>query len=226
MTRAELLQVAKPILFNTDMVMAILDDRKTVTRRVIKPQPKGAHSIIDCDAEAHTFDMLCGNGGKDGIFADWAEMIKAPFWPDDILYVRETWDNLPVNLDGTYCGYDKYYYKADGDLRPEGWKGNWKPSIHMLKRAARIFLRVTDVRVERLQDMPHDGPLKEGIHFCECPDGFTWKQKTDMQNCYTTPMGAMEALWNSTMPRKDLGRYGWDANPWVWVTEFERVEAE
>lgn len=121
----------------------------------------------------------------------------------DILYVRETWDNLPVNPDGTYCGYNKYYYRADGDMRPEGWKGSWKPSIHMLKEAARIFLKVTDVRVELLQEIDDKGVLEEGLEIGE----------------------PFDELWDSTC-KKNLQVYGWDANPWVWVIEFERVVEE
>lgn len=81
----------KPILFNSDMVRAILDERKTCTRRVVKPQPKDAYAIIDSDDETHTFDLLCGNRVAGGLLADWAETVKAPYWPGDFLYVRETW---------------------------------------------------------------------------------------------------------------------------------------
>jgi len=198
-----------PILFNTDMVQAILDGRKTVTRRIIKPQP---------EPDLKYKLGICVNG--------------------NILYVRETYAKHPK--------MEEYYYRADGECNghstewgcPPGMKVTdncelcawldgyikWSPSIHMPKSAARIWLQVTDVRVERLQDMSRDDAIKEGIHFCECPDGYTWKAQADMNSCYITTMWAMKALWNSTIKKSDLDRYGWDANPWVWVIEFERCE--
>ena len=234
----------KPILFNTDMVRAILDGRKTVTRRLIKPQPKS--KLCYTFAGSHKKDI--GRWGYPSKTAHefWGKEFKLPediteeelkkkwnppYHTDDILYVRETWAPIYPNKESNeVCGY---IYEEDSleeyDNRyPDGkdyqWGGKWKPSIHMPKEAARIFLKVKDVRVERLQEIPHDGALKEGIHFCECPDGFTWKPETDMHNCYITPMGAMQALWNSTIKKSDIYRYGWDANPWVWVIEFERCE--
>lgn len=122
----------------------------------------------------------------------------------------------------------KYVYQAT-DTYPFGVKGyivkfKWRPSIHMPKAAARIWLRVTDVRVERLRDITPDGAIKEGIHFCECPDGYTWKGESSISNCYTDPIGAMQALWDTTIKKPDLDCYGWDANPWVWVIKFERCE--
>lgn len=140
-------------------------------------------------------------------------MDDAPYQPGDILYVRETWCQPAANT---------YWYKADSAVQ----NILWRPSIHMPKEAARIFLRVTDVRVERLQDMPHDGPLKEGIRWRECPDGFTWKDDSEISCCYTTPMGAMRALWDSTIKPADRALYGWEANPWVWVIGFERISKE
>lgn len=130
------------------------------------------------------------------------------------MYVRETWCN--ANKGGVE---PDYYYYADTSIcedydRTE-WK--WKPSIHMPKEAARIWLKVTDVRVERLQDQDSEDIFAEGIHFDYCPDGYTWKQNTDMHNCYIDEKGAMEALWNSTIKKDDFESYGWDANPWVWV---------
>lgn len=220
-----------PILFNTDMVRAILDGRKTVTRRVMKPQPKS--KLCYTFAGSHKKDI--GRWGYPSKTAHefWGAEFKLPdditeeelkkkwnppYHTDDVLYVRETW------LD--YAG--RFMYKADCDkYRLESLKlaeFTWRPSIHMPKEAARIWLKVKDVRVERLQEIPHDGALKEGIHFCECPEGFTWKPETDMHNCYITPMGAMQVLWNSTIKKSDLDRYGWDASPWVWVIEFERCE--
>lgn len=145
----------KPILFNSDMVRAILDERKTCTRRVVKPQPKDAYAIIDSDDETHTFDLLCGNRVAGGLLADWAETVKAPYWPGDFLYVRETWTAWSRTM-GTP---PVLYYKADGNA-PDGIK--WRPSIHMPKEAARIFLRVTNVRVEHLQDITEEQAVAEG----------------------------------------------------------------
>ena len=215
---------AKPILFNTDMVRAILDGRKTMTRRAIKPQP-AAH--LGCKLG------LCIAGNKKDIgkfgFGEHEcggsiHFVRPPCNTGDILYIRETWARIK-NADGSHL---KYVYRAT-DTYPFGVKGyivkfKWRPSIHMPKAAARIWLRVTDVRVERLRDITPDGAIKEGIHFCECPDGYTWKGESSISNCYTDPIGAMQALWDTTIKKPDLDCYGWDANPWVWVIKFERCE--
>ena len=188
----------KPILFNTDMVRAILDGRKTVTRRCVKffdgRNPKWTGYVKD--------GLMLYNGKNEPCCR------KPPYKPGDILYVRETWCALPVTPDGHMRGHDVYYYRADGDIRPESWRGKWCPSIHMPKEAARIWLRVTDMRVERLQsimDAPPgaDNPIvKEGCKYgCD-----------------------FIALWERTIKPTDCDRYGWDANPWVWVIEFERCE--
>lgn len=200
----------KPILFNSEMVRAILDGRKDATRRIVK-------GFIPDDAVwGYTAFTPKGYISCRGTFADGygEKFFKLPCEPGDILYVRETWKKA-LN------GY--YYYEA--------WQRNdiadvtkWKPSIHMPKEAARIWLKVTNVRVERLQEITDEQAKREGIQYDECPTGFTWKQETDMHNCYTTPIGAMQALWNSTIKKSDLDGYGWDANPWVWTIEFERCE--
>lgn len=187
----------KPILFNTENVRALLEGRKTVARRVVKPQPKGAHDVIDYDDEKHTADILCGNNGEGGAFVDWSQKVKAPFWTGDILWVRETWS--PVNVRPR-----RYIYKADVDRRigeGVGLSLCWHPSIHMPREAARIFLRVTDVRVERLQEIDDGGVVAEGLEI----------------GCY------FDELWNRTIKPKDRPLYGWEANPWVWVIEFERI---
>lgn len=215
----------KPILFNTEMVRAILNGQKTATRRIIKPQPKHVHTILGpSDEEDWTFDFLCGCI-ENGVCLDWIETVKMPYQPGDILYVRETWNKVKLESESEW----HYEYRASCEnpsYFSNGFMAEWRPSIHMPKEAARIFLRVTDIRVERLQEMPHDAPKKEGIHYCECPDGFTWNSHTTMQDCYINPMGAMKALWNSTVKKSDLEIYGWDANPWVWVIEFERIIRE
>ncbi len=191
----------KPILFNTEMVRAILDGRKTCTRRIMKPQ-------------------LTAHYGT--------QYVKPPYGPGDILYVRETWCALPVNEAGHMRGHSVYYYKADGDLRPEGWRGNWHPSIRMPKEAARIWLKVTDVRVERLQNITEDGAWQEGTDCwddaCYADNGWhpTFEDPDSGGNCDI--IAGFEKLWNNTIKKSDLDRYGWSANPYVFVIEFERCE--
>lgn len=234
-----------PILFNMEMVRAILDGRKTCTRRVIKPQPQSG---------------LCytyGGGHKDcigkwtypnrGAHKLWGEEYKLPenikdeelskrwnppYKTGDILYVRETWCALPVNEAGHMRGHCVYYYRADGDLRPEGWRGKWHPSIHMPKEAARIWLKVMNVRVEQLQEMKPVDVIKEGA-YPDCWDCLNTYGESGSQCCYGTEeqcsqcdevMMEWEKLWTSTIKKSDLDCYGWDANPWVWVIEFERCE--
>lgn len=200
----------KPILFNTKMVRAILDWRKDATRRIVK-------GFIPDDAVwGYTAFTPKGYISCRGTFADGygEKFFKLPCESGDILYVRETWKKAP----------NGYYYYEDWQRNDIADVTKWKPSIHMPKEAARIWLKVTDVRVERLQEITDEQAKREGIQYDECPTGFTWKQETDMHNCYTTPIGAMQALWNSTIRKSDIDRYGWDANPWVWVIEFERCE--
>lgn len=200
----------KPILFNTKMVRAILDGRKDATRRIVK-------GFIPDDAVwGYTAFTPKGYISCRGTFADGygEKFFKLPCESGDILYVRETWKKAP----------NGYYYYEDWQRNGIADVTKWKPSIHMPKEAARIWLKVTDVRVERLQEITDEQAKREGIQYDECPTGFTWKQETDMHNCYTTPIGAMQALWNSTIRKSDLDCYGWDANPWVWVIEFERCE--
>lgn len=191
----------KPILFNTEMVRAILEGRKSCTRRIIKPQPQGYFEVSEEPLYIYDTD---GKQGK----------ITPPYQPGDILYVRETWKQAP----------NGYYYYEDWQRNDIADVTKWKPSIHMPKKATRIWLKVMNVRVERLQEITDEQAKREGIQYDECPTGFTWKQETDMHNCYTTPIGAMQALWNSTIKKSDLDQHGWDVNPWVWVIEFERCE--
>lgn len=190
-----------PILFNTEMVRANLDGRKTCTRRLVRflpgENPQWTGYIRD--------GLMLYNGRNEPC------IMKAPYQPGDILYVRETWCALPVNEAGHIRGHSVYYYKADGDLRPEGWRGKWHPSIHMPKEAARIWLKVTDVRVERLQEMWASDASKEGIYFSK-------------PTTADEMLIAFAKLWDSTIKKSDIYHYGWDANPYVWVIEFERCE--
>ena len=194
----------KPILFNTPMVRAILNGRKSCTRRLVKPEPQGYFEVNEEPLYIYDAD---GNQGK----------ITPPYQPGDILYVRETWQYL-YELDGNEQiieGTGKYYYAATDTIPFDTYvdasgvtheRVPWHPSIHMPKEAARIWLKVTDVRVERLQDMTDDDAEAEG-----CFD-------------YTSIALGFPDVWDSTIKKSDLDRYGWDANPWVWVIEFERCE--
>jgi hypothetical protein len=190
----------KPILFNTKMVRAILDGRKDATRRIVK-------GFIPDDAVwGYTAFTPKGYISCRGTFADGygEKFFKLPCESGDILYVRETWKKAP----------NGYYYYEDWQRNDIADVTKWKPSIHMPKEAARIWLKVTNVRVERLQKIAPQGAWKEGAR-CSClhPVPDCAGNKTAFVN-----------IWNSTIKKSDIDRYGWDANPWVWVIEFERCE--
>lgn len=203
----------KPILFNTEMVRAILDGRKACTRRILKDG-------IPFDEKAEYWNVLKKGEWSGPICSEYFIKQCSPYKPGDILYVRETWCGLPVNEAGHFRGHPIYYYKADGDLRPEGWRGAWHPSIHMPKEAARIWLKVTDVRVKRLQDITDDGAKAEGAIDNR---GFIHSPENEYDSIHTAREHFAE-IWNSTIKKSDIDRYGWNANPWVWIIEFERCE--
>lgn len=196
----------KPILFNTDMVKAILDGRKSVTRRVVPERILDKYDEYDDWCNAVMPQDIYGAREFEREF-----FIKnAPYRAGDILYVRETWSEWT----------DGYVYKAWTSPFPQAGRYpdkmmKWRPSIHMPKEAARIFLRVTDVQVERLRDI--GDCTKEGVA--------RGTHATAHMNAYDERCD-FKALWNSTIKESDLDRYGWDANPWVWVIEFERISKE
>lgn len=188
----------KPILFNTEMVLAILDGRKTCTRRIIKAEK--VDNVLNSPARKSNPDI------PDAQFIKC--LLDMKYEPGDILYVRETWSEWT----------DGYVYKAWNSPFPQAGKSSvmkWHPSIHMPKEAARIWLRVTDVRVERLQDITIDEIRKEGL-----------ESRFDVKDKFSDGIarGRFLELWDSTIKKPDIDRYGWDANPWVWVVEFERCE--
>lgn len=200
----------KPILFNTEMVRAILDGRKSCTRRLVTTRRKDACGFYVTKKADGTFSGIYEYDENESMFDN---PLMPPYQPGDILYVRETWCGLPVNEAGHMRGHTIYYYKADGELRPKGWRGTWHPSIHMPKEAARIWLKVTDVRVERLQEITSEQICREGVEV-EYPHVLNGEEKRY----------AFSRLWDSTIKKSDLDRYGWNASPWVWVIEFERCE--
>ncbi len=222
MTRDELLAVAKPILFNTEMVRAILDGFKTVTRRCVKPKSKYAYGF--CVTRRVSDGAFMGVYDYDEDENSFDNPQTQPAYKGDILYVRETWfyechmeDKTAGEPDLPSGGYlSRFVYKASSPNYPVdigvGANG-WRPSIHMPKEAARIFLRVTDVRVERLQDINTGGIRNEGLTSMAVHAG-------DME----IAQAEFALLWDTTVKESELEDYGWAANPWVWVIEFERLE--
>lgn len=193
----------KPILFNTDMVKAILGGRKTVTRRVIKDYvPNDAQWGYTAFTPTGCISCRGDNGKEYG-----EKFYKLPYQAGDTLYVRETWAKEKNSK--------RYLYKADKvdylykELHSK-WK--WKPSIHMPKEAARIFLRVTNVSVAKLHDITEEQAIAEGAERLE---GFC------------TAIDSFKTIWDSTIKgESNYVQYGWHANPYVWVIEFERIAKE
>lgn len=201
-----------PILFNTEMVRANLDGRKSCTRRLVKG------FVPDNAIWGYTAFTPKGCISCRGTFADGygEKFFKLPCEPGDILYVRETWSK----------GLERYIYRADYSDTEKFYRNGkeiemkWKPSIRMPKEAARIWIKVTDVRVERLQEITEAGAEAEGavnnIGMIHAPDN-------EYDHIHTAKEHFIE-IWNSTIKKSDIDRYGWDANPYVWVIEFERCE--
>lgn len=208
----------RPILFNTDMVRAILDGRKTATRRALK-----------YPFEVHPNGFITKPRGHDRLCP-----YEPPYQQGDILYIRETWsikrsskcvgnktEKCPYesceNAPGP-CLYDEYIYKATDNL--ESSDITWHPSIHMPKEAARIWLKVLDVRVERLQNITEEQAKSEGAI-----DNRGFIQSSE--NEYNVIHSAREhfmSIWDSTISKGQQDLYSWEVNPWVWVIEFERCE--
>lgn len=196
----------KPILFNTDMVRAILEGRKTVTRRVVKFKPGQNPQWTGYIPDGPVLY------GSNNIPAS-----KSPYHTGDILYVRETWNKVKLASESDW----HYEYRAsckNPAYFSNGFMAEWRPSIHMPKEAARLFLRVTDVRVERLQAITPEQIDAEG-----CKE---WAYSAKTGELLPSGPSFFRIKWDSTIKPSDLPLYGWDANPWVWVIEFERVSKE
>ncbi len=215
----------KPILFNTEMVRAILDGRKACTRRILK-------GAIPFDEKAEYWNVLKKGEWSGPICVEYFMKQGSPYKPGDILYVRETWEHFECCCcEGDEHGncyrepqqsvlnknYGCYMYRATDEIYGDA---RWHPSIHMPKEAARIWLRVTNVKVERLQEITEDGAKSEGAIDSR---GFILSPDNEYNRMHTAREHFTE-IWNSTIKGSDLDRYGWAANPWVWVIEFERCE--
>ena len=211
----------KPVLFNTEMVRAILDGRKTCTRQLIKDADK----ILNSPFKQSRPDII-----DEHIIS---KLGRRPYCKGDILYVREAFAWQPCwdcGMDGslTDTGHEAerrlqdekkehgcYMYRASCEDNEYPSADTWHPPIHMPKEAARIWLRVKNVRVERLQEISAESALAEGADKYIHTNG-----GLDENMTITSFIG----IWNSTIKKSDLNSYGWDASPWVWVIEFERFE--
>lgn len=193
----------RPILFSSEMVKAILDGRKTQTRRVIKPQP----------------NFIRWNSIVLHKYAGWTDEHGTPFpcpygQPGDELWVRETWWKIPTPSKRDWLNgadtWPEIAYPADDD-HPSyyGWGWRKKPSIHMKREHSRIQLRVKDVRVERVQGISREDLLAEGID-----DGCG-------NRCGEIAAQNWKSLWDSINASRG---YNYDSNPWVWVICFERIK--
>jgi len=188
------------------MVQAILDNRKTSTRRIIKNIPKKCdfQGIVTSTTGSNSYigKLMFGVGCS-------CTYVKPPYQVGDILYVRETWQECCRNHVHNPIAHSKYCYKSSinsafyGCIEECGNICKWHPSTNMPKEAARIFLKVTDVRVERVQDITEEGARAEGMSFRFNP-GFDFM-----------------CTWDNIYAKQGNG---WNENPWVWVIEFERVE--
>lgn len=236
----------KPILFNTEMVKAIMEGRKTQTRRIIKKKysntdighvGEGSEILypdIIFEIQNDVPEPVINDDGSRRVHLKAYEEIKKPYEIGDILYVRETWAVCSaLNLcSPNKCAIEHQmkenivWYRANGEQPNQGktsgehliGRGKWRPSIHMPRVAARIFLKVTDVRAERLQDITEESALKEGIdhHTLPCK---SWEAPQEIYGDEhdDTAVNAFKSLWDNLYKN-------WDENPWVWVIEFEKCQ--
>ncbi|MHC1695109.1 MAG: hypothetical protein AB9835_07535 [Eubacteriales bacterium] len=223
----------KPILFKTNMVQAILDGRKSMTRRVISPQPfcRGinltehhknnqrfsvtSQGSLMCDI-CHNLPMRSRTNTSP------AHRYKSKYHTGDILWVRETWctdEGIADMFEEPFT--PGYYYKADAISHGMKWANNkdivnWHPSIYMPIDAARIFLRITDVKAQRLQEITEQDCYYEGIIRVPLGNGMQSAEEN-------WALAKYEHLWDSVCTKPE---YSWVFNPWVWVISFERVSRE
>ena len=214
----------RPILMSAPMVRAILAGIKTQTRRVVKPQPPADTFQVTPyhhpDNHPRFFAWKDGFGGAE-MHPAW-EPIPCPYGqPGDRLWVRETFGHFERN--DNFTPGCEVFYRADGgclEIEP------WRPSIHMPRWASRITLEITGVRVERLQDISEADAMAEGIERAE--DFFgrpCWRAYDEPEGSDVVfpddPIGSYASLWMSIN-----GPGSWDANPWVWVLEFRRINSK
>lgn len=215
------------IVFNMDTVQKILDEKKTVIRRVVKPANPFGNQYYQCyQGSGLWIDGYSEDDEPNGHIKDYSVDscwypkqyyidTYAKYRPGDILYVKETWSK------DAYRYMHRANYRKDEKFYRNGKEVQikWNPPFSMPKEAARIWLKITDVRIERLQDITISEVIKEG-----CAD--LWIDEARPMKLIDVAGNKNEFIdiWNSTIKKSDKGKYSWDANPWVWVIEFERCE--
>jgi hypothetical protein len=216
----------KPILFSTPMVNAILMGNKSMTRRIVKSKT----GVFDISMNTDGSNKWPRNLDED---ERWISDMTCPYgYVGDILWVRETWClKTPYGPEEYYFGYKAFdsclNIKASSKYDYES-PDIWKPSIHMPKEACRLFLKITNIRVERLQDISEEDAIREGIlrfgpnHWLIYDK--TWDiSKVAIENgadpITNSALKSFQSLWTSIN-----GMESWNLNPWVWVIEFEKVK--
>jgi hypothetical protein len=200
----------RPILFSAPMVRALLEGRKTMTRRVVKPHRLWkCHSICAPEKAADSWAVWFHYPETDRV----GHLVDCPYGkPGDRLWVRETWACNPYD--------DRLWYRASESLPDSAEYGplGWRPSIFMPRAFSRITLEITDVRVQRLQEISEDDALAEGVE----ADRRGWKDYFGGESCLGFASTSFASLWDSINARRG---FGWDANPWAWALSFRRIEA-
>lgn len=229
----------RPILFSTKMVQAILDGRKTMTRRIVKPQPDN-DGLWDDDKFPRSINSTLKNWNgstEDGESREW----KCPYGqPGDRLFVKEThyryghwakngltktgkqkWVFVPIHSEVLYeDNKPSSFKKSRSKDSPELNFWYKRSSLFMSRYASRITLEIVNVRVERLQDISQDDARKEGVCCSMSPIGACYMDyQSNQYNAMTTPKHSFRSLWQSIN-----GKDSWEKNPWVWVVKFKRVE--
>lgn len=216
----------KNITFSTEMVQAILAGRKTMTRRPVKHYCKieEVREVIRSEHNENDWGkyILTDENGEDFL-------IKSKFQPGDIVYVKETFAKTGDNWHDDWPGHLKYYYKADDPWNEKEWKEKyphvkrwytWRPSRFMPREAARIFLKIADVRCERLHDITDTDAKREGVELLLPSHLYkNYRKGTDPKDGFSYPSSSFETLW-----RDIYGNESWDSDLWVWVYGFESVE--
>jgi len=225
----------KPIIFSKLMIQAILAEQKMQTRRLMKPQPLlmyGKHRYDGVQEGIHALELLDDSGNPT---EKYSLINKPPYKPGDVLYVKETWNycteaeqafHSTSDLINGYCYKASFIFEQVVDVE-------WRSPIYMPRDAARIFLKVTDVSVERLQDISVEDCIKEGACmqgqienmgiYHSTHYGCKWEDVSDEEKA-KAPRHFFKEIWDGTYAKRDGGIYKWENNPYVFVYEFMKVE--